>query len=80
MGNAYDWYRQSCCTPVQKTFVRTVSGNSKSIEVKVGIHQGSALSPLLLAICRPSDRTVPSGIVIVIVSIGVIIVGVCNHS
>ena len=33
-----------------KTVVRTVYGNSKSFEVKVGIHQGSALSPLLFLI------------------------------
>jgi len=31
-----------------KTVVRTVYGNSSSFEVKVGMHQGSALSPLLL--------------------------------
>jgi len=30
-----------------KTVVRTVYGNSKSVEVKVGMHHGSALSPLL---------------------------------
>jgi len=30
-----------------KTVVRTVCGNSKGFEVKVGMHQGSALSPLL---------------------------------
>jgi len=30
-----------------KTVVRTVYGNSNGFEVKVGIHQGSALSPLL---------------------------------
>jgi len=40
-----------------KTVVRTVYGNSSSFEVKVGMHQGSALSPLLFvivmeAICR----------------------------
>jgi len=29
------------------TVVRTVYGNSKGFEVKVGMHQGSALSPLL---------------------------------
>ena len=30
-----------------KTVVRTVYGNSKGSEVKVGMHQGSALTPLL---------------------------------
>ena len=30
--------------------VRTVYGNSKRFEVKVGTHQGSALSPLLFVI------------------------------
>jgi len=33
-----------------KTVVRTVYGNSKGFEVKVGMHQGSALSPLLFLI------------------------------
>jgi len=33
-----------------KTVVRTVYGNSSSFEVKVGIYQGSALSPLLFVI------------------------------
>jgi len=33
-----------------KTVVRTVCGNSKDFEVKVGMHQGSALSPLLFVI------------------------------
>ena len=33
-----------------KTVVRTVYGNSKGLEVKLGMHQGSALSPLLLVI------------------------------
>jgi len=33
-----------------KTVVRTVYGNSKTFEVKVGMHQGSALSPLLFMI------------------------------
>ena len=33
-----------------KTVVRTVYGNSSSFEVKVGMHQGSALSPLLFVI------------------------------
>ena len=31
-----------------KTVVRTVYGNSKGFEVKVGMHQGSALSPLFM--------------------------------
>jgi len=30
-----------------KTVVRKVYGNSSSFEVKVGMHQGSAFSPLL---------------------------------
>ena len=33
-----------------KIVVRTVCGNSKGFEVKVGMHQGSALSPLLFVI------------------------------
>ena len=33
-----------------KTIVRTVYGNSKGFEVKVGMHQGSRLSPLLFVI------------------------------
>ena len=33
-----------------KGFVRTVYGNSKGFEVKVGMHQGSGLSPLLFVI------------------------------
>jgi len=33
-----------------KTVVRTVYGNSRSFEVKVGMHQASALSPLLFVI------------------------------
>ena len=33
-----------------KTVVRTVYGNSSCFEVKVGMHQGSALSPLLFVI------------------------------
>jgi len=32
------------------TVVRTVYGNSKGFEVKMGMHQGSALSPLLFVI------------------------------
>jgi len=33
-----------------KIVVRTVYGSSKCFEVKIGMHQGSALSPLLLVI------------------------------
>ena len=33
-----------------KTVIRTVYGYSKDFEVKVGMHQGSALSPLLFVI------------------------------
>jgi len=33
-----------------KTIVRTVYGNSNGFGVKVGMHQGSALSPLLFVI------------------------------
>ena len=39
-----------CMYSGAKTVVRKVYGNSKSFEVKVGIHQGSALSPLLFVI------------------------------
>jgi len=47
------WYRQSCPTYSGiKTvvIVRTVYGNSNGFEVKVGMHQGSALSHLLFVI------------------------------
>jgi len=33
-----------------KTVIRTVYGNSKGFEVIVGMHQGSAISPLLYVI------------------------------
>jgi len=41
-----------------KKAVRTVYGNGKCFEVKVGMHQGSALSPLLFVIelCRYGFR------------------------
>ena len=40
---------QTMCT-CAKTAVRIVYGNCNGFEVKVGMHQGSALSPLLFAI------------------------------
>jgi len=47
-----------------KTVVRTVYGNSSGFEVKDGMHQGSALSPLLFvivmeAICREFTVALP---------------------
>ena len=36
------------CTRGAKTLVRTVYGNSNCFEVKVGMHQGSALSPFVI--------------------------------
>jgi len=33
-----------------KTVVRTVCGNSNSFAVKVGMHQGSALNPVLFVV------------------------------
>ena len=35
-----------------KTVVRTVYGNSKGFEVKVGMHQGSALSLTVIRDCH----------------------------
>jgi len=42
-----------------KTVVRTVYGNSNSFEVKVGMHQCSALSPLLFVIVMSSNSSLP---------------------
>jgi len=47
-----------------KTVVRTVYGSSNGFEVKVGLHQGSALSPLLFviimeALCREFRVALP---------------------
>ena len=40
------------------------------------------MDKLLLAICRPSDRTVASGVVVVVVVvvIVVVVIGICNGS
>ena len=43
-----------------KTVVRIVCGNSKSFEVKVGMHQGSALSPLLFVIAGSYNDIIQS--------------------
>ena len=46
-----------------KTVFRTVYGNSKNFEVKVGVHQGSSLSPLLFVIVMEAisrDARLPS--------------------
>jgi len=40
-----------------KTIVRTVYGNSTCFEVKGGMHQGSALSPLLFVIATEALST-----------------------
>jgi len=40
-----------------KTVVRTVYGNSSGFEVKGGMHQGSALSPLLFVIVMEAIST-----------------------
>ena len=48
LKNGQNW--QTCRYTGAKTVVRTVYGNSKCLEVKVGMHQGSALSPLLFVI------------------------------
>jgi len=40
-----------------KTVVRTVYGNSSGFHVKVGMHQASALSPLLLVIVMDAIST-----------------------
>ena len=40
-----------------KTVFRTVYGNSSGFEVKVGVHQGSALSPLLLPAALRAAQT-----------------------
>jgi len=44
------YYHQSCLCILVQNVVRTVYGNSNGFEVPVGMHQGSALSPLLFMI------------------------------
>ena len=41
----------------EKTIVRNVYGNSNCFEVKVSMHQGSALSPLLFLIVMEASST-----------------------
>ena len=48
------WYTEAC------TVVRTDDGLSESFEVKVGLHQGSVLSPLLFAPVRREVVFLPS--------------------
>ena len=45
-----EWLVSAVMYSGAKTVVRTVYRNSKSFEVKVGMHQGSGLSPLLFVI------------------------------
>jgi len=42
--------RHDCQYTCANTVVRTVNGNSYGFEVKIGMHQGSALCPLLFVI------------------------------
>jgi len=45
-----EWLASAVMSIGAKTVVRTVYGNSSGFEVKVGMHQGSALSRLLFVI------------------------------
>jgi len=58
LGLEDGWYGQSClCTQAQKQLSEQVYGNSSGFEVKVGMHQGSALSPLLFVIVMEAIST-----------------------
>jgi len=69
MGNALgveEWLYSAvmCMYTGAKTVVRTAYGNNDCFEVKVAMHQGSALSPLLFvivveALCRVIRVTLP---------------------
>jgi len=47
---AQEWLASAVMYTGAKTVVRTVYGNSNGFQVKVGMHQGSPLSPLLFVI------------------------------
>ena len=49
-------YKEAC------TIVRTDAGLSESFEVKVGLHQGSVLSPLLFAVLDVVSSEARSGL------------------
>ena len=53
-----EWLVQTVVVMYEKarTTVRTKQGSSEEFEVKVGVHQGSVLSPLLfVAVCLSVD-------------------------
>ena len=48
-----------------KTVARTGYGNSECFEVKVGMHQGSAFSPLLFLIVLPWELLYADDLVVI---------------